>query len=750
VCARLRQAVCLVTFGCVLGRAQVDILTAGGNNERTGANLQEVQLSPDTVSSNTFGKLGTYPVDGQVYAQVLVAGSVAVPNRGLRSVLYICTMHNSVYAFDAAAAPPSGLLWHINLGPSVPSPLLFGSYSDISTEVGILGTGAIDLQRGVLYVVSDSLRSGAPIFQLHALDLATGAERLNGPIDIVASITPSGPGAAGGTLSFDPQQHLQRPGLLLANDSVYIGFGSHGDQSPWHGWLISYDANDLQHQVGIYNTTPTGNGGAFWQSGRGLAADAQSNLYALSGNGDYDGVNNFSQSFLKLAGPTPALTGSFTPPDWKSMSDNDFDLSAGPALISGTKILVGADKLGYLYVLNGDTMTGAGGVPFFPACQSSIFSLSVWSLSDGALVFVQGSHEPLKSYRVGASGFNTSPVATSSYYVNYGRVGMTLSADGMRMASGILWQTSGDYNDGTTPGNLRAFNAADLSELWSSDMNPGRDAMPPVAKFVGPTVANGRVYVPTFGNAVVVYGLLSDLLDASPVISFLGNAASYGPQVLAPGEMIAIFGDNLGPDSPTGMQLDTTGAVATLLGGTRVLFDGIAGPMAFASTGQVNALVPFAVQPGTTQVQVETRGQLSDPVQVQVFASSPGVFSADGSGRGQALAINPDGTLNSPDNPAPAGSIVIVYATGVGELSPAGQDGAVGRDLKRAALPVSAILGNQAAQVLYAGTAAGIVEGVIQVNLLIPGNAPADPALPLVLQAGAQSSPSGITIAVRR
>jgi hypothetical protein len=240
-------------------------------------------------------------------------------------------MHNSVYVFDADTSSPVSLVWQVNLGPSVPAPLLFGRYGDIDVEVGILSTGVIDLQRGILYVVADTLEFGTPAFYLHALDLATGVERLNGPVPLTATVAGTGSGAlADGTLTFDPRQHIQRPGLLLANDSVYIGFGSHGDQDPYHGWMLRYDASDLRRQLGAYVSTPNGNGGSFWQSGRGPAADQDGNIYAVTGNGDYDGIHNFGESFVKLSSKVSSILDSYTPPNWKSMSDNDDDLSAGP------------------------------------------------------------------------------------------------------------------------------------------------------------------------------------------------------------------------------------------------------------------------------------------------------------------------------------------------------------------------------------------------------------------------------------
>jgi hypothetical protein len=214
-----------------------------------------------TVGADSFGKLAAFPVDGQVYAQPLYVSGLSIPGKGSRNVLFVTTMHNSVYAYDANSTSPVSLLWLANLGPSVPSAMVFGSYGDISNEIGILGTGVIDLQRGVLYVVSELLDRGAPAFYLHALDLSNGQERLNGPVAIA--------GATPGGLTFDQRQHIQRPGLLLANKTVYIAFGSHGDQEPFHGWLISYDASDLRrgHSPDCRWRTPSG--WAHHQTGRG-------------------------------------------------------------------------------------------------------------------------------------------------------------------------------------------------------------------------------------------------------------------------------------------------------------------------------------------------------------------------------------------------------------------------------------------------------------------------------------------------
>jgi hypothetical protein len=489
--------------------AQVMVLTANGSNDRTNANLQETVLAPANVVPGSFGKLGSLPVDGQIYAQPLYVSGLTIPGKGMLNVLFVATMHNSVYAYNADTLAPPDLLWHVNLGPPVPSSLLYTDYSDIDPEIGILGSGAIDLQRGVLYVVSETLRRGVPAFFLHALDLTSGAECLNGPARITAAVSSAGAGVV-----FDPLQHLQRPGLLLANDAVYIGFGSHADQNLWHGWLMSYDAANVARQIGVFLATRSGWGGAIWQSGRGPAADDQGNVYVITGNGDYDGLDNFSESFLRFTGTAPTPADWFTPANWAALTDDDADLSAGPALIPGTHLVIGADKEGNLYLVNGDAMGQMsvgdfGSAQSFSVSQGFIFNFALWGRPGNPYLYLQGEGDTLACYELVGGRFNTTPVSVAAASVDVSRVGMTISADGGQDGTGILWETTGDYDNPSTPGTLHAFDASNLAnELWNSDMLPDRDLLGSPVKFVSPTVANGKVYVPTLSGTVAVYGLL--------------------------------------------------------------------------------------------------------------------------------------------------------------------------------------------------------------------------------------------------
>jgi hypothetical protein len=190
------------------------------------------------------------------------------------------------------------------------------------------------------------------------------------------------------------------------------------------------------------------------------------------------------------------------------MSDNDFDLSAGPALITGTHTFIGADKGGNLYVIDGNAMGRPDRAAIIAASTGTIFNFAVWSRGDSARVYTQGEWEPPKCFQVTGNVVTPNPISIAANSVPFGRIGMTISANGDLEGSGILWEATGDYSAGT-PGTLHAYNASDLAkELWNSDMNSARDQMAPVTKFVSPTVANGKVYVPGSNNVVLVYGML--------------------------------------------------------------------------------------------------------------------------------------------------------------------------------------------------------------------------------------------------
>src|SRR5579863_836024 len=244
--------------------------TYHNDNLRTGQNVNETVLTPSNVNSTQFGKLFSLPVDGQLFAQPLYVPSLTIGSQ-VHNVLFLATQHDSVYAWDADTASTTPLWQTSFINPAagvttVPcGEAASGDCSTIYPEFGITSTPVIDSSTGTLYVVAITKEvSGTTtnyVYRLHALNITTGAEKFGGPVVLQASASSSS-----GTATFVPKQHLQRPGLLLANGVVYIGFGSHGDTGPWYGWLLGYKASTLQ-QVLVFNTAPDAEEGAIWQAG---------------------------------------------------------------------------------------------------------------------------------------------------------------------------------------------------------------------------------------------------------------------------------------------------------------------------------------------------------------------------------------------------------------------------------------------------------------------------------------------------
>ena len=237
-----------------------------------------------------------------------------------------------------------------------------------------------------------------------------------------------------------------------------------------------------------------------------------------------------------------------------------------------------------------------------------------------------------------------------------------------------------------------------------------------------------------------------DLLNVIPVMgSWTGlsaanarHAANYYTGTVSPGQLLVVYGEHLGPNVFTTGAPDPAGGYATQLGGSRVLFDGVPAPILYAYTTMVGAVVPYAVAGrGSTTMQVEYQGGLSNGVSLPVAAATPGIFTANASGQGQAAALNQDATFNSASNPEARGRVVVFYATGGGQTAPPGTDGRlVQGTLPLLTLPVQVIIGGAQAEVLYAGPAPGLVAGVVQVNARIPAGIAASTAVPLVLRVG--------------
>jgi uncharacterized protein (TIGR03437 family) len=745
---------CIATYS--FAQTQVNVLTGNYDNQRTNANLAETILTPANVNPNSFGKIGTFPVDGQIYAQPLYAAGVQIPGKGAHNVVYVVTMHNSVYAIDADSPQSTVALWQVNLGPSVPSSLL--NFSDVLPETGILSTPVIDLTKQVIYLVSETLENGAPVFRIHGLSLADGHEMLSGPAVISATVQGDGAGSYFGTLPFDPLMHLQRPALALSNGIVYVSFGSHGDGGDYHGWILGYNASNLQLRASVINLSPQGAGAAIWQSGRGPAIDKNGNLYVATGNGDFDGSSNFGESVIKLSSDLK-VQDYYTPNEWAVLNDSDWDLgSTGVILIPDTNSVLTGTKAGLLYLINGpmghlgpDNTSTVQGVQ---VNQWGMFDFALWNNSKGPLVYEMEPYGVLKAFQIVNGKIAATVVSENNPIIPSMFAGIAVSANGGTDGTGIVWETTGDYGNRLVPGILHALDASDISkELWNSTMVPDRDALGRFAKFVAPTVVNGRVYAPTFSNSLAIYGLLAsgNSDNGPPQITAVASGASFLGDAVSPGEVLAIFGANLAPAGLANLQTDDSSHVTTTLSDTQIFFDGVSAPMLYTSGNQLGAIVPFNTAGPTTQVVVLSQGQMSSPMTMPVVRAVPALFSLDGTGGGPGAILNQDGSPNSSANPADRSSVVVLYGTGAGQTSPAGDDGKIAGDLPLPApvLPVTVFIDNQPAEVLYAGAAPGMVQGVIQINARVPSTASSGPTITVMFKVGDYSSPNTVTLSVR-
>jgi uncharacterized protein (TIGR03437 family) len=236
---------------------------------------------------------------------------------------------------------------------------------------------------------------------------------------------------------------------------------------------------------------------------------------------------------------------------------------------------------------------------------------------------------------------------------------------------------------------------------------------------------------------------------AVPATQLILNYASQQSGPIAPGEIVEITGSNLGPATAAGPQI-VSGVVSTNDGGTEVLFDGILSPVLYTSASQLQVAVPYEVYGRvSTNVVVSFGGVLSTAIDMQVSDTAPGVFTADGSGQGQAAIINPGGTANSSSSPAARGSTVSIYATGEGQTTPPGQDGLIiGSNLRNPIASVTVMIGGQQATVVYVGSAAQQVSGMLQINAVVPANVVPGNSVPVEIFIGGIPSQLGVTMAV--
>ena len=550
------------------------VLTHHNDVARDGVNSREFALSNTTVTTATFGKLFSCSVTGAIYTQPLWLKGVTIAG-GTHNVTFVATQHDTAYLFDADASP-CVTYWNVNLldtlhgGTTGEAPVAWNDvgycYGDIYPEAGVTGTPVIDVSTNTIYLVSASEAnatnrgncsgtSGGFYHRLHALDLATGSEKFNAPVTISASVPGTGDGSTNGMVHFNSQLENNRSGLAESAGKIYVAFSAHEDATPYHGWLLAYEASNVQDQVAVFNTTPNGMGGAdggIWAGGGAPAIDTVGDVYVSTGNGIFDELppppnDDYGDSIIRLHnftgdtmnGVNLEVSGYFTPYDQATLADNDTDLGSGGVVLfpnqtgSGPKhLLTEVGKEGVIYLVNRDNMGQYNSSNNNQIVQSFSGSTGQWGVpalwhNNVYNLYVGGQYDSVKQFTFDPTTelFNESVASESPQ--TFGYPGTTPSVSSENATHGIVWAIDASLygyaspNAGVNcsavpvpsacsgPAILHAYNATNLAqEYWnSSQAANNRDQAGNAVKFVPPTIANGKVYVST-RTEVDVYGLL--------------------------------------------------------------------------------------------------------------------------------------------------------------------------------------------------------------------------------------------------
>lgn len=493
----------VTTVLTVLNAAPGAVLTYHNDDARDGAFTQETTLTTSNVNSSQFGKVRSYPVDGQIYAQPLYVPQLAI-NGTSRNVVFVATENDTVYAFDADQQ--SSPLWQVSLGVPLPR----NDTEGVSPSLGVTSTPVIDITTGTLYVLAET-NSGP--FYLHALDITSGAEKFGGPAAVRGSVPGTGWDSNGGTINLEGGCY-QRNALALnpVNNQIYIGFGHCN-----HGWLLAYDKTSLK-QKAIFNDTPDGAGGGLWNGGGAPAFnDLTGNVFIMTGVDQGDPPSGYNDSFLRLSVSDMSVQDFFQPDDASFLAANDADLGSGSPILmpdnsSSTPYeIIGGGKDGRIFVVNRESM-GSFSAKSNNVIQTAqigvhqldnIFSTPVyWN----GFVYFHSEGDVLRQFSWSGGRLSDHPVNSGSIPVYVHGATASVSANGS--SNGILWEIDNSSHDSGGAAILRAYDATDVSkELYDSAQAGSRDTAGVALKFTVPTIAGGKVFVGT-SNELDIYGLL--------------------------------------------------------------------------------------------------------------------------------------------------------------------------------------------------------------------------------------------------
>lgn len=484
----------------------VSVLTYHNDDVRDGANTSETTLTPANVNSQQFGKLYSYPVDGQIYAQPLYVPNLSVGGV-LHNVVFVETENDTVYAFDADGLQQTAL-WQRHLG----TPLQINDDEGIKPLLGITSTPVIDNTTNTMYLLTDGLENGQKVYRLHALNISNGGEEFGGPVIVTGTVQGTGQDNKNGQITLETDCY-QRNGLALdpATNAVYISFGHCA-----HGWILAYDKASLQ-QIAIMNDTNDGAGGGLW-GGTPAVDDTTGDIYLITGVDLDDPAPDYNDSFLRLQASTLNILDYFKPSNEQILRDNDADLGSGSPIIMPDNPsqypheLIGGGKDGRIFVINRDNMGGyqmtdhviqevQTGTQQF----DNIFSTpTLWNNT----IYYHEAQDVVQafSWDPNTGLISTTPIMQGT--ITYGGHGANTSLSSNGTSAAILWDL--DTTNSRTGGAaiLHAYDATNLnSELYDSDQAGGRDTAGPAVKFTLPTIADGHVFVGA-ASELDIYGLL--------------------------------------------------------------------------------------------------------------------------------------------------------------------------------------------------------------------------------------------------
>jgi len=666
-----RTLICVWSLLCAIAASvsaqtptPVPVTTWQYDLSHAGQNTHETALNPSNVNPGSFGKLFSLPVDSTVYAQPLYVPGLRMSDGLVHNVLFVATVNDSIYAFDAdsnggANATP---IWHISLLTSaygaaagaVAVPWQDNGSPDVGPTVGITGTPAIDTATNTMFVVGSTKENGAYFSRLHAINIITGAEQPNSPVNITATVAGTGNGSSGGQLSFSPLWENQRPALNFYNGYVYIGYAAHGDNGPWHGWLFAYNATTLQ-QTSALCLSPNGEGAGVWASGAGLPIDTTvsgARMYVVTGNGTRSSTPPFSASSaygesvvaFSLANGKITPVDVFTPFNYQILNDHDWDQGSGGLLMPPDQagahphMLITSGKEGRILVLNRDNLGGyvAGGSYSTDALQDITGVVpqakGFWSTPAywNGNVYMWAENNVPMLFKLNGGVMDTQPDSQSAITSAFPDPTFSVSSDGTQ--NGIAWAVRSDQFNTKGPGVLYAWNANDLtSTIYESDTNASRDNVGPANKFSIPVVTNGKVYVAA-QKEVDVYGLLNGQpAAAAPVISPNGGTFSTAQSVtLSSSTPSAAIFYTLDGSTPTPSSTEFSGPISISTGTT---LKTIASAPGYLQSSVSSAVFTFSTQaaPVTCSPAGGTYGSAQTVTLSDADTSAKIYYTTDGS-----------------------------------------------------------------------------------------------------------------------